>query len=377
MTRVVVAGGVARRPGRGGHVWAFMQWVLGLRRLGLEAVFVDCVEGTADGLHGAARGGTGALDAFSSTMERFGLSERFCVLLPTGGSVGMRRAQLEQRARGALLLNFMGYLEDPGILGLVGRRVFVDIDPGFPQMWSALGLADLLSGHDSFVTVGANVGGPGCAVPTCGRTWLTTPPPVVLEQWPATWVHDGAFRSVASWRGPFDPVEFGGRIYGLRAHEFRAFADLPRLAGGGLEVALDIDPADADDRRRLLEGGWVLSDPGAVAGDPWSYREFVQQAAGEFSVAKAMYVQSGSGWFSDRSVCFLASGKPVVTQETGWTSYYPSGEGLLAYGDAPGAAGAIGEVRGHYRRHSRAARALAEAHFDSDLVIGRLLDHLA
>lgn len=358
-------------------MWAFMQWVLGLRRLGLEVVFVDRVPATTDGPDAPAGPGTRVLDEFCSTMERFGLSDAFCVLVPGGRSIGLARTELERRASGALLLNFMGFLVDPEILDLAGRRVFVDIDPGFPQMWSALGQADVLSGHDHFVTVGANVGGPGSAVPTCGRTWLTTPPPVVLEAWPATWAPGGVFRSVSSWRGPFDPVVYGGTTYGLRAHEFRAFADLPRRAGGGLEVALDIDPADAEDRRRLLEGGWELSDPRAVARDPWAYRQFVQEAAAEFSVAKAMYVRSHGGWFSDRSACFLASGKPVVTQETGWSSCYPAGEGLLAFGGPDEALAAIAEVRGDYRRHARAARDLAEAYFASDRVIGRLLDQVA
>lgn len=377
MNRIIVAGGVAQRPGRGGHIWAFMQWVLGLRQLGLDVVFVDCLEETAGVPGGAAREDSHALAAFSYAMARFGLSEHFCVLLPGGRSVGLARSELKRRAAGALLFNFMGFLVDPSILEVVGSRVFVDIDPGFPQMWSELGLADVLSGHDHFVTVGTNVGSSGCTVPTCGRTWITTPPPVVLEYWPATWVPDGVFRSVGSWRGPFDPVVYGGTTYGLRAHELRAFADLPRRTGGGLEIALDIDPADADDRQRLLQGGWTLNDPRAVAGDPWSYREFVQGAAGEFSVAKAMYVRTNSGWFSDRSVCFLASGKPVVTQETGWSSSYPSGEGLLAFGESDEAVAAISEARRNFRRHCRAARELAEVYFDSSRVIGRLLDDVA
>lgn len=377
MTRAIVAGGIARLCGRGGHVWAFMQWVLGLRRLGVEVVFVDSVEATNGDSDGPGRPVARNLDALCTTMERFGLSGRFCVLLPGGRSVGLTRAELERLASGALLFNFMGFLVDPGILELAGRRVFVDIDPGFPQMWRELGLADVLSGHDHYVTVGANVGGPGCAVPTCGRTWLTTPPPVVLEEWPATWAVDGAFRSIASWRGPFGPVVYGGTVYGLRVHEFRAFADLPRRTGGGFEVALDIDPADAEDRRRLLEGGWSLSRPEVVAGDPWAYRQFVQQAAGELSVAKAMYVRTNGGWFSDRSACFLASGKPVVTQETGWSSFYPAGAGLLAFSGPDEAVAAIGEVRRNYRRHALAARELAQTYFDSDLVIGRLLDRVA
>jgi len=201
----------------------------------------------------------------------------------------------------------------------------------------------------------------------------------VLEQWPAQPVAGTAgssFTSVASWRGPFAPIEYEGTTYGLRVHEFRRFADLPRRTSERLEVALDIHEADAADLELLRTHGWNVADPAAAAGDPWAYRDYVQRSKGELMIAKHMYVASRSGWLSDRSICYLASGRPVVAQDTGLGERYPVGEGLLVFSDPDEAVAALERVSADYARHSRAARALAEERFDSRLVIERLLSKL-
>jgi hypothetical protein len=242
-------------------------------------------------------------------------------------------------------------------------------------MWSELGLADPFAGHDRFVSVGLEVGGAGCEVPDCGLEWIPTLPPVVLARWPAV-AGGEAFTSVATWRGPYGPVEYGGRTYGLRAHQFRRFVSLPERVPAEFEPALAIDPGDAADRERLLRAGWGLLDPAAVAADPVSYRSFIQASAAEFTVAKAIYVESRSGWFSDRSACYLASGKPVVAQETGFGRRLPTGEGLLAFSDLDEAVAAVEAVRTDTARHARAAREIAGEHFDSNRVLGRLVERL-
>ncbi|MDX1579967.1 MAG: glycosyltransferase, partial [Gemmatimonadota bacterium] len=173
-------------------------------------------------------------------------------------------------------------------------------------------------------------------------------------------------------RGPFAPIEHGGVRYGLRAHELRRFLDLPLRTGAPFRLALDIDPADAADRERLLAAGWELEDPVANAGDLDSYRDFIARSAGEIMIAKGLYVATRNGWFSDRSVCYLASGRPVLAQDTGWSERYPSGEGLIAFRDLDEAVEAVAEARRDPARHRRAARARAEAYFDSDLVLTRL-----
>ena len=314
----------------------------------------------------------------AEVMERFGLGDRWSLLYDGGReAAGVARAEVVERTRrSALLLNVMGYLEDEEVLAAAPLRVFLDIDPGFGQMWTELGLARPFDGHDRHVTVGTRIGGDGCAIPTCGLDWITTLPPVELSEWPASAGEGERFTSVASWRGPFGPISYEGRTYGLRVHELRRFAELPRHTRASFELALDIDDADAADRRRLEEAGWTLTDPRAAAGDPSRYRGYVQGSSAELMVAKNLYVDTRSGWFSDRSACYLASGRPVLAQDTGIGDLLPSGEGLVAFSTLDEAAAGTEEIVGAYGRHGRAARELAEEYLAASRVLPRLLDAL-
>jgi len=266
------------------------------------------------------------------------------------------------------------------VLATVGRRVFIDIDPGFAQFWHALGLHDAFAGHDAFATVGLNVGRPATTVPACGLDWVPTLPPVCLDRWPASPIPDGAparVTSVCTWRGPFAAITYGGQRYGLRVHELRRFAALPSLVPGArFELALDIDPADEPDAAALRSHGWTLVDPKLVAADPGSYRGYLQASSAELMVAKELYVASRGGWFSDRSACYLASGRPVVAQDTGWSDHLPAGEGLLGFSEPAETAAAVAEVCGNPSRHAKAAREIAAEHFDAARVLGSLLDRL-
>jgi hypothetical protein len=160
-------------------------------------------------------------------------------------------------------------------------------------------------------------------------------------------------------------------------HEFRRFAGLPGLTAERFEVALDIDSAEVRDLAMLEENGWLLADPAAVARDPLAYQEFIHASKGEFLVARGIYVHSRSGWFSERSMCYLASGKPVLAQDTGLRELYPVGEGLVLFSTLDEAAAGVEGIAADYERHSRAARALAEEHFGSDGVLTRLLERVA
>ena len=184
------------------------------------------------------------------------------------------------------------------------------------------------------------------------------------------------FTGVGTWRGAFGPLEYCGRTYGLRVHEFRKFVRLPQLTGQPFELALDIHPAETADLALLAECGWSLVDPKTVAGNPWDYRDFIQRSLGEFMVAKNMYVQARAGWMSDRSLCYLASGRPVVAQDTGLEQLYPTGRGLLTFSTLEEAAESVYEIYRDPDAHASAARAMAEEHFDSDKVLSRLLDQL-
>jgi hypothetical protein len=181
-----------------------------------------------------------------------------------------------------------------------------------------------------------------------------------------------AFTTVGNWRG-YGSVEHAGVHYGQKAHSLRRLLDLPRLTPEPFTLALSIHPDEVKDLEALSSHGWKLLDPAEVASTPGRYQRFVQGSRGEFGVAKSGYAASRCGWFSDRSACFLASGRPVVAQDTGFSRHLPTGEGLFAFATAEEAAAAVTEVSRDYARHCRAARALAETHFDSDKVLGTLL----
>jgi hypothetical protein len=375
---VVIAGSLAQKPRHGGHTWVFLQYLLGFKRLGWDVLFLDQLGPDA------CRDENGRpcppdeslnLRYLREVLGRFGLGGAFAVVCDGGRRfLGLPRAQvLERTRRSAFLLNVMGFLKDEEVLASAPRRVFLDIDPGFGQMWKELGLHDPFAGHDDFVTIGENVGRPGCEVPTCGLAWVTTPQPVVLDHWPPAGGHVRGYTSVASWRGAYGPVEYRGKTYGLRVHEFRKFAALPRLSGRPFEVALDIHPSEVGDLELLRANGWSLAGPVAVAGDPWAYQEFIRGSRAELMVAKNMYVETQSGWFSDRSICYLASSKPVLAQDTGLEGLYPVGEGLLTFRTLEEALAGVEEVEADYARHARAARAVAEECFDSDRVLSRLV----
>ena len=369
---VVVAGSLAQQACRGGHTWVFLQYLLGFRKLGFDVLFLDQLTPAM----GAADPGR---EYLASVMGAFGFPGDYCLLSSEGAPVaGIARSEALDRTRDSILLiNVTGYLDDEEFLAAAGRRVYLDIDPGFAQMWRDLGLHDALAGHDAFVTIGENIGRPDCGIPTCGLDWIVTRQPVVLDLWPAQTDGGHAFTSIGAWRGPFAPVEFDGKTYGLRVHEFRKFAELPRITGEQFELALDMHEDETIDLDLLRSMGWRLVPPEAVAGSPDQYRDYIGRSNAEFMVAKNMYVETRGGWFSDRSACYLASGKPVLAQDTGLASPYPTGEGLLTFSTIDQAAHGVETISRNYSRHARAARQIAEELFDSDKVLTALLDKLS
>jgi hypothetical protein len=197
----------------------------------------------------------------------------------------------------------------------------------------------------------------------------------VLDDWPVSDTGEAErCTTVATWRGPYGPVEVGGRTYGLKVHEFRKFIELPQRSSQRFEIALDIHPGDDRDLRDLRDHGWAVVDPQRVAGDPDALRAYIQGSGAEFSAAQGMYVDTACGWFSDRSVRYLASGKPVLVQDTGFSRILPVGEGLLAFRTLDEAVAGADEIAGRYSEHSSAARDIAEQHFDSDRVLTRFCE---
>jgi hypothetical protein len=373
VTRVAVGGALAHRPGYGGHAWALLNYLLGFRELGCEVLFLDRLSA---GMAPSAEARDGCVRWLEGVMGGAGLGESYS-LFGEGEAVGLSRQAAIDWVRDAdLLLNVMGFVDDEDVLAASPRNVFLDIDPGFGQMWRELGLHDSFRGHDAFVTVGEGIGEEDCLIPTCGIEWVTTPHPIVLAEWPV--VGGGArFTSVGSWRGPYEPIEYQGHRFGLRAHELRKLIQLPSLVEAELELALDIDPFDRDDREALLANGWRLVDPADPAADPGAYRRYIQGSLAELMVPKEIYVDTRSGWFSERSIAYLASGKPVLAGDTGFSRRYPSGEGLIAFSSLDEARAGVEAICAEPERHARAAREIAAEHFEAKKVLGRLLNEVA
>ncbi|MGH9135745.1 MAG: glycosyltransferase [Acidimicrobiales bacterium] len=365
---VVVGGALANKAGSGGEAWVRLSWIRGLQRLGLDVWFVEEL-GVPDDRR---------IAYFRGVTERFGLADRATLLVGAEAAVGPPVDALLDVAASATLVNISGHLSSQPLFGAFARRVFVDIDPGFTQIWHAQGNPGArVDGHDAHVTIAENIGQPGCSIPTAGIDWLTVRQPVVLDDWPVAPPPDepARFTTIANWRGPFGPLEFDGRRYGLKVHEFRKLLELPRKSPHAFELALNIHPGDEQDRLALVEHGWRLTDPG-IAAEPEGFRQFVRRSGAELSVAQGVYVDTASGWFSDRTVRYLASGRPAVVQDTGFTRTLPAGEGLLTFRTLDDALAAADDVAARWDDHAAAARAFAERHFDSDRVLARFCEHV-
>lgn len=362
---------VAGDPGQGGATWAVLQYVLGLRHLGHEVYLVEPVR--------AELAGSPCARYFEQLLDRFQLRGHAALLRPdTREACGMSYPELRSAAQRAdVLINISGLLADPELAAGIPIRAYLDLDPAFNQLWQAAqGLDMRFGGHTHHVTIGQAIGEPGCPVPTCGLTWIKTLQPVVLEEWPpAAAITRDAFTTIGNWRG-YGSIEHGGIQYGQKAHSLRPLFGLPGRTGERFELAMSIHPAETKDLESLKAGGWTLLDPAQVAGTPDQYRAFIQGSRAEFGVAKSGYVASRCGWFSDRSVCYLASGRPVLAQDTGFAASLPTGAGLLAFSTLEEAAEGAARIRADYARHAAMARQIAEEYFASGPVLERLLEKI-
>jgi glycosyltransferase involved in cell wall biosynthesis len=215
-----------------------------------------------------------------------------------------------------------------------------------------------------------NIADPSCIIPRCGVDWKTTRQPITLEDWPVAFDPSArAFTTVMSWKTKPALPAFGGKVYGGKDVEFRRFWDLPKRVGAPLELALS-GPAPRDE---IANRGWVLRDAAELSSTMDRYRDYIAASRGEWSIAKQAYVATRSGWFSCRSACYLAMGKPVVVQDTGFSRIYPQGEGIFGFTTLEEAAAGIAAIDADYRRHCDAARAIAERFFRAETVLEKLI----
>ncbi|HEV2766045.1 MAG TPA: hypothetical protein VGV38_23880, partial [Pyrinomonadaceae bacterium] len=364
--------------------WVILSWLDGLRRLGFRVHFVEQVnaETCVDGIGARATFAESVnLEYFRRVFAQFKLLDAATLVRDEGAETfGLAYAELRDLLAGAdLLVNITGHLAAEPLKRAPRLRAYVDLDPGFTQFWHAQGRAPWarLGGHEFYFTVGENVGTPLCNIPTGGVEWRRVRQPCVLGEWtPEPPPAELRFTTVASWRGAYAPVEHDGRTYGLKAHEWRKFFALPRLAGREFEIALDIHPAEERDLRALAENNWRVVSPRERAADPDSFRRYVQGSSAEFSAAQQIYVETGSGWFSDRTVRYLASARPALVQDTGFGEHLPAGEGLLSFRTLDEAVEGANRIARDYDRHARAARRLAEEYFDSDKVLCQFVEEI-
>lgn len=357
----------------GGHTWHHLQYLIGLRRMGHDVV---CFEhyGWPNSCFDAGLDEMTADPAYGITYMRElladnGLADRWCYLAEDGQAHGMSREALAAVcADSDLYLNLsnMNWLPE---LELCRRRALVDTDPVFTQI-GGHGAGPPFDWYHTLFTYGENVHRSRCEMPAGGARWVATRQPVVLDLWPVRHGDPAApCTSIFNWSAYGDRT-YEGRVYGQKDREFEPFISFPRQTQQPMALALN---APEEVRHRLLAGGWRLVDPLRVAKTPFTYQEFLRASKAEFCVAKHAYVSTHCGWFSDRTAGYLASGRPAVVQDTGFSRSLPVGEGLVAFATPGEAAAGLKEINNDYAAHCKAARRIAESFFDSSKVLTDLL----
>ncbi|HZB97353.1 MAG TPA: hypothetical protein VE219_02020 [Candidatus Sulfotelmatobacter sp.] len=373
---IVVAGSFAGVLGQGGATSALLQWVIGFHRLGHDVYVLEPIDAGAVVPDGAALSASDNATYMSHVMRRADLAGRWALMVDDlSDTAGLSsRDILSVLERADVLVNLSGVLRDERLGERVPARVFVDLDPAFTQLWHERGMGATLSSHTHFVSTGLALNDRACTLPRCGASWTLLPPPVVLEEWrPSPTRSFDSLTTVANWRS-YGSISHAGVDYGQKAHSFRRFLELPLLTDKEVRVALAIHPDEKQDLSRLHQNRWQLVDPVTSCGTPERYVRFIESSAAELGIAKSGYVLSRCGWFSERSASYLAAGKPVLAEQTGYSRHLPVGEGLLSFSTTEDILACIDKLDESYSRHARAARELAEDVFDSAKVLGSLLD---
>jgi hypothetical protein len=381
--RIVVAGGAGAMP-FAGVAWQVAQYVEGFRRLGHDAFYLeDTQRWPYDPINETVcDDAAAAIDYVASLMKRCSLPEAWAYrdVAADDRLHGVSEDELQRRLSSAdVLVNVSGVMVLREEHLQIPVRVYLETDPVLPQIEIAKGnqfTIDFLAAHTHHFTYGENFGAPDCEVPVERFQYRPTRPPIVLDWWETS---DGptsdAFTTIANWRQTSKDIDWNGRLLTWSKDvQFMQYLSLPGRVSGPIELALAAEDGAA--LERLREAGWRLRPAGPLSKDLDAYREYIRASLGEFSVAKEQYALLRSGWFSDRTACYLAAGRPAVVQDTGWDRALPAGEGLFAFRTVDDAAAALEAVRGDYARHAQAARSIAEEYLSSDAVLGRLLDEL-
>jgi hypothetical protein len=376
--KIVVLHFAAQMP-LAGIAWQAIHYLLGIEQLGYEAWYIE--DGGANPYDPWANSVVTECDynvaSLRRIMDRYGFGHRWAYWdAPRDAYHGLSRDRVETL-----------YAEADGIINLCGAtklreehlrcpvRIMIETDPIYEQIKYAK--ADrsaraYLDAHTHFFTYGENLGTPDCPVPVCGVPWRPTRPPIDLTHWPEPHDEPPCFTTVGTWENKGKNIDFEGSTYVWSKHvNFVQFLDLPKRRPQ-ISFRMAMLPPSGKVRSEITTRGWSLVDPRPISADMARYAEFIDGSRGEFTVAKDIYVRSNSGWFSDRSACYLAAGRPVVTMRTGFSNFYPVGRGLFEYSTYDDALAGIDAITSDYPTHSRAARELAREYFAADRVLGAL-----
>jgi hypothetical protein len=381
--KIVLLGMMTRMP-VAGVIWQTLHYLVGLERLGCEAYYVEshgCTP-TAFIMTEGDDGSEKAAGFIDRVMRRFGLGGRwaFHALHADGRCHGMTDGQLRQLYRSAeLIINLHGGTVPLPEHSATSRLVYLETDPVELQMelyQNRQDTIDFLEPHCAFFTFAENQGNPDCLLPVSDRfAFRPTRQPVVLDFWVGSDPGGDCWTTVGNWKQGHRRVQWNGEVYHWSKHfEFLKFLDLPRRSGQAFELALS--SCEEGDRRMLESKGWRVRSAAALSDDVDAYRHYIRTSRGEFTVAKDQNIRLRTGWFSDRSATYLAAGRPVITQETGFRNVLPTGQGLFGFATLDDIRQALDAINSDYPRHSRAAAALARDHFRHDVVLGRMLDEV-
>ena len=408
--RIIVTGLVGQYA-FGGVAWDYLQFVEGFRQLGHEVFYLEDTETWPyDPINNTiSEDCSYNVKYLGEVMNRLGLGDRWIYRnCPDASYHGVTEAEAKKICASTdVYLNVSGcgwlrpeYLRIP-------KKIFLDSDPMFTQVALVSGnqgVIDRIHAHDFHFTFAENIGAPDCRVPMAGLKWIPTRQPIVLDWWPHApnpplapprrgivqsdspppegsgvgWGKGSprdVFTTVMNWVS-YKGCEYNGETWGQKDVEFLKFIDLPQKTNQRFEIAMGMGPGMRRPTELLQQNGWRIIEPSEHLPDPWTYRDYLGNSKGEWSVAKEGYVKSRSGWFSCRSACYLALGRPCVLQDTDWSKIYPTGNGLFAFSTAEEAIAGIDHINADHARHSAAARALAEQMFDARKVLGAMLERV-
>jgi len=357
-----------------------MNWAIGFRELGWDVWLVENIAREKLSPPTEPDGMSPEELFFKETAREFGFENRVCLLVD--GQSPDREEFQDFASDADVFLNYSGQFNRLDLIGSRTRKLYLDVDPAFTQLWVEVCGSDMnFAGHDYFVTVGTNINGPSALLPRAGKEWIPMAPPVAAQYWrdrlgsheaPAL---DAPWTTIGHWYG-YPEMEWQGRKYGGKRESFMKMRELPALAGRPCGIATDLN-AEWDDYEGFRQAGWQLVSSLVVCRDVPTYLRFIASSRGEIGVAKTGYVTSRGGWLSDRSMIYLALGRPVLQQDTAWPEVFPIEAGQLPFTGVNDCAAALQRIEENYEFHASAAKALADGIFSADRAIGTLLSHIS